>query len=50
VVDEGAILRELPDYVVMWAWNYRLEILEKFELARKKGVKFIIPVPAVEIV
>src|ERR1039457_4426402 len=29
IVDEGAILRELPDYVVMWAWNYRAEILDK---------------------
>ncbi len=50
ITDEGAILRELPDYVVMWAWNYRSEILEKFSLARSKGVKFIIPVPKVEIV
>lgn len=50
IVDEGAILRELPDYVVMWAWNYRSEILDKFSLARSKGVKFIIPVPKIEIV
>ncbi len=50
IVDEGAILRELPDYVVMWAWNYRSEIMDKFSLARSKGVKFIIPVPQVEIV
>lgn len=50
VVDEGAILRDLPDYVVMWAWNYRAEILEKFALARSKGVKFIVPVPRIEVV
>lgn len=50
VTDEGAILRELPDYVVLWAWNYRREILDKFRYARSKGVKFIIPVPKVEIV
>ena len=49
IVDEGAILRELPDYVVMFAWNFRDEILEKFSLARSKGVKFIIPVPRIEI-
>lgn len=50
ITDEGAILRELPDYVVMWAWNYREEVLKKFSLARSKGVKFIVPVPKVEIV
>ena len=50
ITDEGAILRELPDYVVMWAWNYRIELLEKFALARSKGVKFIIPVPKIEII
>lgn len=50
ITDEGAILRELPDYVVMWAWNYRTEILEKFALARSKGVKFIVPVPTIEII
>ena len=50
IVDEGAILRELPDYVVMFAWNYRDEILKKFELARSKGVKFIIPHETIEVV
>jgi len=50
IVDEGAILRELPDYVLMWAWNYKAEILQKFEFARSRGVKFIVPVPSIEIV
>lgn len=50
VTDEGAILRELPDYVILWAWNYRSECLEKFSLARSKGVKFIVPVPKIEVV
>ena len=50
IVDEGAILRELPDYVVLWAWNYRDEILDKFKMARDKGVKFIVPVPTIEVV
>lgn len=50
ITDEGAIMRELPDYVVMWAWNYRAEILDKFRTERANGVKFIVPVPKVEIV
>lgn len=50
IVDEGAILRELPDFVVMFCWNYQAEVLEKFKYARGKGVKFIVPVPEIKIV
>jgi 2-polyprenyl-3-methyl-5-hydroxy-6-metoxy-1,4-benzoquinol methylase len=50
IVDEGAIIRELPDYVIMWCWNYREEVLLKFAAAREKGVKFIIPVKTIEVV
>lgn len=50
VVDEGAIMRELPDYVVVFAWNYKAEILEKFAAVRAKGTKFIVPVPQISIV
>jgi hypothetical protein len=50
VFDEDAVLRELPDYLVCFAWNYRPEILDKFTAAREKGVKFIFPVPKLEIV
>jgi hypothetical protein len=50
VVDEGALLRELPDYVVCFAWNFRDEVLEKHTMLREKGVKFIFPIPQIEIV
>lgn len=50
VVDEGAIMRELPDYVIMFAWNYKTELLEKFHRARENGVKFIIPLKTIEVV
>jgi SAM-dependent methyltransferase len=50
VVDEGAILRELPDYVLVFCWNFRAEVLEKNQFARSKGVKFIFPIPELEIV
>lgn len=50
VVDEGAILRELPNYAILFAWNYRDEVLQKFQRARELGVKFIIPVPTITLV
>lgn len=50
IVDEGAILRELPDYLVIFCWNYLSECLQKFSDARAAGVKFIVPVPVVKVV
>lgn len=50
IVDEGAILRELPDYAVCFAWNFRDEIVAKNTLARSKGVRFVFPIPRLEIV
>jgi SAM-dependent methyltransferase len=50
IVDEGAILREEPDYLIIFCWNFLGECLEKFALARSKGVKFIIPVPKIEVI
>jgi hypothetical protein len=39
-----------PDYVLLLAWNYADAILEKEKELRKKGTKFIIPVPKIKIV
>lgn len=50
VVDEGAILRDLPDYLIIFCWNYLAECLEKFAAVRAKGVKFIVPVPMVKVI
>ena len=50
IVDPGAILRELPDYTVMWCWNFESECLKKNEIYLSKGGKFIIPVPTIRIV
>lgn len=50
IVDEGALLRELPAYAIMFCWNYCDEVLEKHQLYRSKGGKFIIPVPTVQVV
>src|SRR3989338_2231639 len=39
-----------PDYILLLSWNYTDAILKKEAALRKKGVKFIIPVPEVKIV
>lgn len=50
IVDEGALLRDLPDYAVCFAWNFMPEILEKQQRYISKGGKFIVPVPEIHIV
>jgi hypothetical protein len=50
IVDEGALLRESPDYTVMFGWNYREELLRRNDTYRAAGGKFIVPVPDVEII
>lgn len=43
------LLTDTPDYVLLLAWNFRDAILEKEEILREKGVKFIVTVPKVEV-
>ncbi len=43
VVDPGMLLRELPDYTILGAWNFSSEILEKESLYRSKGGIFVNP-------
>lgn len=50
IVDEGALLREMPDYAVCFAWNFLADILQSQSRYLEKGGRFIVPVPEVHVV
>ena len=49
IVAPERLRSDTPDYIFLMAWNFKDVILEKERALRERGVKFIITVPAVEI-
>jgi len=42
--------QDSPDYLILFAWNFKDEIIDQLSDFRKKGGKIIIPLPKVEII
>ena len=41
---------KMPDYIILISWAYKDAILEKHDEYLKRGGKFIIPLPTIEII
>ncbi|MGK4455527.1 hypothetical protein ACSLVO_27650, partial [Klebsiella pneumoniae] len=50
IVSPLRILEDMPDYVLILAWNFREEIMQQLSEYKSRGGRFIIPIHQVLII
>ncbi len=50
IISETESRRLNPDYYLVLAWHFKKEILSREKIIRKKGTKFIFPLPNIKII
>lgn len=50
VVSPSVLEKYKPDYILILAWNFAESIVKKYSYLKKKGVKFILPMPEPKII
>jgi hypothetical protein len=50
VLSQERLAEDVPDYVLLLAWNFREEVLLQQEDYRAKGGKFIVPIPTPAVI
>lgn len=50
IVSEERLLKDQPDYAILFIWNFKEEVLKKQQEFLKRGGRFIVPVPRVHLI